>query len=132
MRDNQALADSTSGFGVIEMTDTASDRLFVHSVGSLRIINYDDIDIILASGNYVEVCHKDGRHLHRATMNYMEKKLCNKKFIRVHRSAIVRISQIVELKSLDDEKIELLLKNGDRVRASLKYKNMLLKAIGVL
>ena len=54
----------------------------------------DDVEFIQAAGNYVHVHRADRVEVHRVTMKKVERHLDPREFRRVHRSAIVRLSQI--------------------------------------
>src|SRR5689334_9673280 len=73
------------------------ERINVRSVGRIEQIRVDDILWIESAGNYVEL-HLVGRTvLHRITLNRLEALIAPEEFLRVHRSAIVRRSQIARL-----------------------------------
>ena len=62
-------------------------------IGSrIQVVLSDDIEWIAAAGDYVEL--HVGRHCHflRETMNSLEQKLAPARFLRIHRSRIVRES----------------------------------------
>ncbi|MCO7223152.1 LytTR family DNA-binding domain-containing protein [Pleionea sp. CnH1-48] len=106
------------------------DRLVIRSTGSIRIIQVADILWLASEGNYVQVHHSEGCHLHRVSLSFMEKHLGSDVFYRVHRKAIVRLSEVRELKTLADGKYQLILSNGDHVNVSKSYKDGLLDKLG--
>jgi two-component system LytT family response regulator len=79
-------------------------------------INASEIVMIEAEDYYVRVHSKKGRHLLRVTLSHLEERLDPKVFLRVHRTAIVNIGEVVELR--DEERLVLLLSNGTRVPVS--------------
>ena len=60
----------------------------------------------------------EGKHLKQGTMKYYEDHLDGSKFIRVHRSYIVRIDQVVQLEPYAKENYILKLKNGTSLKVS--------------
>ncbi len=100
------------------------DKILIRSVGSIRIVPIEEVFWFASCGNYVEVHHQQGMHLHRVSLSFLETKLDGHDFCRVHRSAIVKTSVIKEVITADDQH-RLLLINGDEVRVSPAYKERL-------
>lgn len=111
-------------------TQQKLDKILIRSVGSIRIIPLSEVLWFASCGNYVEVHHQQGMHLHRVSLSFLETKLDGQEFCRVHRSAIVKISVIEEVKTADDQH-RLLLTNGDEVRVSPAYKDRLWERLGL-
>ena len=105
-------------------------KLIVSSASSLRIIDIANIYWFKACGNYVEVMHDEGIHLHRISLSFLEGHLDPKIFMRVHRSSIVRISEIREIASVGGDKYQLILSSKDKVKITNKYRGELLSRIG--
>jgi two-component system LytT family response regulator len=97
-------------------------RLAIRSEGRVRLLDIDDIDRIVAAGNYVEI-HADGKqHLLRETMTRLESRLDPQRFIRVSRAAIVSVARIREVQPLFDGDFVVLLKSGAQVNGSRRYR----------
>jgi two-component system LytT family response regulator len=104
-------------------------RINVRSVGRIEQIRVDDILWVESAGNYVEL-HVEGRAvLHRITLNRLEALLAPEDFLRVHRSAIVRRSQIARLENIGDGSYRLTLRCGAAVAVSERYLNALKSAM---
>jgi len=87
----------------------------------IQVVLADDIEWIAAAGDYVEL-HFGGRHyLLRETMNSMEEKLDPTKFLRIHRSRIVRLTCVRELQALDNREYLVKLSDGSEHRSSRSY-----------
>jgi len=87
----------------------------------IQVVLTDDIEWIAAAGDYVEL-HFGGRHhLLRETMNSMEQKLDPAKFLRIHRSRIVRSTCVRELQALDNREYLVKLSDGSEHRSSRSY-----------
>jgi two-component system LytT family response regulator len=104
-------------------------RINVRSVGRIEQIRVGDILWIESAGNYVEL-HLEGRAvLHRITLNRLEALLAPDDFLRVHRSAIVRRSQIARLETVGDGSYRLTLRCGAAVAVSERYLGTLKSAM---
>jgi len=106
------------------------DRLVVKSAGTTRFIRAIDIDWIEAAGVYVTL-HVAGKELlYRAALNDLADRLDPRRFVRVHRSALVNIESIVQLEPMSHGEFEAVLKNGSRTRVSRTYRALLEKRLG--
>jgi len=74
---------------------------------------------------YVELHVRGRSHLLRETMSALEQKLNPAKFIRIHRSRIVRSSSLVELRSIDNREYFVKLSDGSEHRSSRTYADRL-------
>jgi two-component system LytT family response regulator len=91
-------------------------RVAVSSLGKVAYVRVDDIHWIGAADYYAEIRTSDGRkHLVRETMQHFEEGLDPSAFVRIHRSAIVRIDQIAEIRSDGAERHIVILRNGLRL-----------------
>jgi two-component system, LytTR family, response regulator len=88
-----------------------------------------EIDRIAAAGNYVEV-HSGGKiHLVRDSLTSFIAPLDTNEFLRVHRSHVVRLGFIAELRPLFHGDYELLLRDGTLLPLSRRYKALLPEVI---
>jgi len=110
------------GAALRDYTDAgAPEHINVRSVGRIERIAIADIGWAAAAGNYVEL-HLSGRTvLHRITLSSLEALLPPQAFLRVHRGAIVRRSQIARLDSGGDATWRLHLCCGGVVAVSERY-----------
>jgi two-component system LytT family response regulator len=107
----------------------ALERINVRSVGRIEQILVADILWIESAGNYVEL-HLAGRTvLHRITLNRLETLLAPDDFLRVHRGAIVRRSEIARLDTVGDGGYRLTLRCGAAVAVSERYLGALKSAM---
>ena len=105
------------------------ERINVRSVGRIEQILVADILWIESAGNYVEL-HLAGRTvLHRITLNRVETLLAPADFLRVHRGAIVRRSEIARLDTVGDGSYRLTLRCGATVGVSERYLGALKSAM---
>ena len=73
-------------------------RIAVKTRGRTLLFRVDQIDWIESAGNYVRLHIGPERHLLRATMAGIEGKLQPRRFVRIHRSAIVNLERVRELR----------------------------------
>jgi two-component system, LytTR family, response regulator len=125
------LGDSTARTRILEMLARDSGKYasrFVVRTGSrLHIVPVEDTDWIGAAGDYSELHVRGRSHLLRETMNSLEQKLDPEKFLRVHRSRIVRAACVVELTALDNREYMIRLTDGSQHRSSRTYADKLQK-----
>ena len=60
-------------------------------------------------------------------MNNLEEELDQNKFVRIHRSYIINIEQIKEIQPWSHGDYIVLLKNGEKLSMSRRYKDNLFK-----
>jgi two-component system LytT family response regulator len=106
------------------------ERLMVRSAGRITFLRAAEVDWIEAADNYVRVHAGRETHLIRETMANLEGELDRRKFIRVHRSAIVNIDSIVEIRSLFHGDHSIVLRTGDEVSLGRTYREKLETALG--
>jgi two-component system LytT family response regulator len=94
-------------------------RFVIHSGSRDLFVNVNDIGWIEAADYYVCLHVADKEHLLRESIKKLETQLDAKKFIRVHRSAIVNLDCVREIHREGRSEGWVLLSNGDRVRISL-------------
>jgi len=77
------------------------ERIAVQGRGKARIVSVDDITHITADGSYAELHTSSDTHVIRERMKTLASRLDPAEFVRVHRSAIVRLDEV-----------ELILRSG--------------------
>ncbi|WP_254441849.1 LytR/AlgR family response regulator transcription factor [Duganella vulcania] len=88
-----------------------------------------DVERIEADGDYATL-HAGGKtHLVREPLHLLAMQLDPLRFQRVHRSAIVRIDMVEELRALTNRDALLRLRDGSLLRASRTYMPALLEAL---
>jgi two-component system LytT family response regulator len=106
------------------------DRLVVKSGGTTRFIRVIDIDWIEAAGVYVTL-HVAGKELlYRAALNDLAERLDPRRFVRVHRSALINIESVLQLEPISHGEFEAVLRDGSRPRVSRTYRGQLEKRLG--
>lgn len=108
------------------------ERLVIKASGRIYFLETSEIDWIEAEGNYVSVHSAKKSHLLRETISSLEAQLDPKKFLRIHRSSIVRIDRIQELQPWFHGEYRIILQNGTQLTLSRNYRDKLQEALGKL
>jgi len=104
-------------------------RLVIKSNGAIHFIRTHTLDRCEAAGNYVRLHVGVQTHLVRGTMSHIESRLDPQQFVRVHRSTIVNVDRIQELRSSFNGEYVILLHDKTRLTLSRGYRNRLLGKI---
>lgn len=97
-------------------------RIAFKSRGRILALPVSHICWIGAEENYVRICTGNESHLLRETMSSMEQRLDPKQFLRVHRSAIVNLRYVKEVRSRTRGECTVHLVNGQRLPMSRSYR----------
>ena len=98
------------------------DRIVVRGSDRVRLLPVEQISWIEAEGMYVKLHTRDGAtHLHRALLGSLDSSLDPRRFIRIHRSAIVNIDVIAELRQDDHGAYVAVLRDGTEVRVGRRF-----------
>jgi len=105
-------------------------RLAVRARGRIVMVDVDAIDWIQAADNYVTV-HANGReHLLRETLAALGRQLDPNRFVRIHRSTIVAVDRIVELRPSSHGDFDVQLRDGTRLTLSRSWREHVERALG--
>ena len=106
------------------------ERILIKADGRITFLNTHEIDWIEADDKYVHLHTSNGKRMVRQTLAAMEDQLDPKRFLRIHRSAIVNLDRIKELQPLFNGEYSLLLDNGTKLTLSRSYKDKLFEHLG--
>ena len=93
-------------------------RIVVKTGTKINIITVDQIRYLWAEDDYVTIVAKSGKYLKQKTMKYFEEHLDPAEFIRIHRSSIVKITEIDRLELLGKDSHVLWLKDQTKLKVS--------------
>ena len=103
-------------------------RLVVKDRDRYLLIKTKEIDWIAAAANYCEVHARGRAFLLRTTMNALEEKLAPEQFARIHRSTIVNVDRIREIRpSACHGDFDVMLKEDTTLRLSRGYRGALFR-----
>jgi two-component system LytT family response regulator len=106
------------------------ERLVIKMNGHVFFIKAEEIDWLEAEGNYVRLHAGKESYLLRDTISALESQLDPKRFIRVHRSAIVNIDRITELQPWFHGEYRIILREGVQLTLSRTYREKLHDLLG--
>jgi two-component system LytT family response regulator len=98
-------------------------RIVFKSRGRIVFLPVSDIRWISAEENYVRICTQTETHLLRETMSRLEEKLDPEMFLRVHRSSIVNLQHVKEVRTETDGEYAVVLVNGEKLTMSRGYRS---------
>ncbi len=102
-----------------------SGRLMIRDGGRLLFVKYEDVDWIEAAGNYLRLHAGAKQYLVRETMATMVNRLDATSFVRIHRSTIVNVDRIKEIKPRLQGGHAVVLLDGKELPLSRTYKEKL-------
>ncbi|HST62624.1 MAG TPA: LytTR family DNA-binding domain-containing protein [Longimicrobium sp.] len=101
-------------------------RLLVKEGERMFFVPVERVDWLEAEGNYVRLhCGRDA-HLVRATLGGMEEQLDASRFTRIHRSTIVNVDRVKEVRPWFAGDYQVTLQDGTELRLSRRYRGRLL------
>lgn len=104
-------------------------RVVVKDNGLIRIIPAQDIQYVEAKDDYVKIFTNTGHYMKKASLTQLEEALDPRQFIRIHRSYLMPVSQLVRIEPYEKDSHIALLQCGSKLSIS---KSGMLKLKGVL
>ena len=98
----------------------------------MQMVELDELDCALAQANYVELKVGARSFVLRETISGFHARLDPQRFLRIHRSAIVRIDAIREVEPLASGRYRVSLHGGQRLVSGRSYRDALRAALGLL
>ncbi|MEN8375958.1 MAG: LytTR family DNA-binding domain-containing protein [Gemmatimonadota bacterium] len=92
-----------------------------------RLVRVDDVDWFEAARNYVRLHVAGGGYLARMTMKDLERRLDPDRFVRTHRSAIVNLDRVEEIRPDRNGRLLIWLDGGASVPLGRAYRAGLLE-----
>jgi two-component system, LytTR family, response regulator len=106
-------------------------RLAVPVGQRMRLVPVAEIDYIIAHGNYVALHMGSKSLLLRETLVGIEAKLDPRRFLRIHRSRIVRLDSVVDIERLGSGQYLLRLQSGMELRSGRGSRDQVRAAFGI-
>ena len=97
-------------------------RLMVKSKEEISLVPVDEIDWLESAGDYIYVHSNSKKYILRETLTSLEQKLNPRNFVRIHRSAVVNLTKIKNLKANEHGDFEVYLHNGIKLKLSRTFK----------
>jgi two-component system LytT family response regulator len=107
------------------------DRIVVKGPDRVRLLPVEQISWIEADGTYVKLHTREGGvHLHRGLLGSLDASLDPRRFVRIHRSAIVNIDLVDELRQDAHGDYVVCLRDGTRIRVGRRFRARLQARLG--
>ena len=98
--------------------DVSLSRIVVRKGSSINLIPVEQLRYVEAQDDYVMIYYEGGKALKQQTMKYYEENLPQKEFARIHRSCIVRVSEIKRIEPYGKDTHVAILGSGERLPVS--------------
>jgi two-component system LytT family response regulator len=102
-----------------------ASRIAFKAKGRILFLDLAEIVAVQAEGNYVSLRHRPNPYLLRESLSSMAEKLKPYGFIRIHRSVVVNISAVEEIRPLPTGEYRLRVRGGKEYLVTRKYKDNL-------
>ena len=125
--------DAVDGFDAATDDAHASNRyeklINIKDRGQIFRVDVDSIEKIDAAGDYMCIYTGDNTLILRETMKDLEKRLDPRRFQRVHRSCIVNLDQVRQVKPHTNGECFLVLESGSQVKVSRSYRDVVARFV---
>jgi len=125
--------DAVDGFEAAGDDGHASNRyeklINIKDRGQIFRVDVDSIEKIDAAGDYMCIYTGDNTLILRETMKDLEKRLDPRRFQRVHRSCIVNLDQVRQVKPHTNGECFLVLESGSQVKVSRSYRDVVARFV---
>jgi two-component system LytT family response regulator len=101
------------------------ERVAVLDGDASVVIKTAEIRWLESEGNYVRLHLGRQSYLARSTLRFMEQRLDPARFIRIHRTVIVNVGHVRELRPIGHGDLELILADDTRLNLSRRYRSRL-------
>jgi two-component system, LytTR family, response regulator len=108
----------------------ADQRIAFRSKGKVTFLHSDEIRFISAEGNYLNVHARNEIQRFRDTISNVERKLDPRTFMRIHRSTIINLHHIREVRSLQTGDAVVVLSDGTALGISRTYRDAIHQHFG--
>ena len=123
--------DRAAEFGAeaSESAERFEKLINVKDRGQIFRVEVDSIEHIEAAGDYMCIYTGDNSLILRETMKDLERRLDPRKFQRVHRSTIVNLDQVRQVKPHTNGECFLVLDSGAEVKVSRSYRDVVARFV---
>jgi two-component system LytT family response regulator len=110
---------------ILDADKKITTRLLIKGKNAYSFLDVKDITWFEAHSDYVKIHTKEKYYLKNISLNELESKLNPQVFIRIHRSTIVNVSYVKEMKPYFNGEYHLFLTTGEKLKLSRSYKDKL-------
>ena len=106
--------------------ESGDDYIFIKTEGKLVRLNNDDVLYIESMGDYVRFVTSDRKYVVHNTIKNLEEKMNRKAFMKIHRSYIVNIQKV------DNIRENFLFVRGAELPVSKAHKADVIQRINII
>lgn len=125
----QAMSDFDAADDEAPSSNRFEKLINIKDRGQIFRVDVDSIERIDAAGDYMCIYTADNSLILRETMKDLEKRLDPRNFQRVHRSTIVNLSQVRQVKPHTNGECFLVLESGAQVKVSRSYRDVVARFV---
>ncbi|MDX5477058.1 MAG: LytTR family transcriptional regulator, partial [Cyclobacteriaceae bacterium] len=96
----------------------SANRIVVKVKNEIKIIPLEEVKFMEANDDYVNIYTAEGKFIKNKTLSFFEKTLDPLQFVRVHRSYLVKVSEISKIEPYEKDSYVLKLRDGQSVPVS--------------
>ena len=123
----ESLADESAAEG--PASNRFEKMINIRDQGQIFRVDVDTIERIDAAGDYMCIQTGDNTLILRETMKDLEKRLDPRRFQRVHRSTIVNLDLVKQVKPHTNGECFLVLDSGAQVKVSRSYRDVVARFV---
>lgn len=117
-------SEDVNGLGARD--DNGRSRLMVKRQGKVRFVPVKEVRWMEAAGNYVRVHADESTEMVRSSLTAMEGRLDPDRFVRIHRSTIVNLDFVREMRHWSSGEYLVELADGTELKMSRSYRDEVL------
>lgn len=125
----EAAENMTEGSGDQPAANRFEKLINIKDRGQIFRVDVDTIERIDAAGDYMCIYTGDNTLILRETMKDLEKRLDPRRFQRVHRSTIVNLDLVKQVKPHTNGECFLVLGSGAQVKVSRSYRDVVARFV---
>lgn len=126
---------SIKAFGSSDLQESGQERYTTRMVfksrGRVLFLSIEDIRWVEAEENYVRIHTANESHLLREAIGHLEGRLDPRTFIRIHRSSIVNLQYVKEVKHEANGDANVVLMSGETIPLSRSYRSRIQRLVKV-
>lgn len=123
------LGQSNPGLHGLLAHTSKLERIVIRERGQVHVIPVDQIDYVEAQDDYINIHSAGKSHLKTQSLSELEAQLDNSKFVRIHRSYLIRLAALKGLQRVGKDAQVAVLQSGAQLPISRagyeRLKNML-------
>ncbi len=123
------ISEDNDDDGAIAAVGRFEKLINIKDRGQIFRIDVDSIEHIEAAGDYMCIRTADNSLILRETMKDLERRLDPRVFQRVHRSTIVNLNQVRQVKPHTNGECFLVLGSGAQVKVSRSYRDVIARFV---